>query len=349
MKKISIAMMALLSIAAVACKGKKEQTDAETAQGGKREVVKVLPLESRKIAHSVEHTANIMAFEEVHMAPASPGRIENIFVEVGSRVGAGTLLVQMDRTQLHQAEVQLRTLETDFHRLDTLQKTGSVSRQQFDQIKAQYEIARNNVDFLRQNTALKAPFSGLISGKYFEAGEMFSGAPNTQAGKAAVVSLVQIDKVKAMVSVSEKYFPFIKIGMPVNITLDLYPGKTVAAKVFRIHPTLDMLSRTFTVEVEINNASGELRPGMFARVNFDLEEVEAFVIPAIAVLKMQGSNVRYLFVAENGKARRVDVTIGKRFDDFVEVISEGVKPGDNIIISGQARLLDGTEIEILKD
>ena len=63
---------------------------------------------------------------------------------------------------------------------------------------------------------------------------------------------------------------------------------------------------------------------------------------------MQGSNVRYLFVNENGKAKRVEVELGKRFDDKVEVISNELKAGDEIVINGQARLLDGVELEVVK-
>jgi membrane fusion protein, multidrug efflux system len=70
--------------------------------------------------------------------------------------------------------------------------------QQYDQLKTQYDVARSNVDFLKENTRLVAPFSGVISGRYFEPGELYSGAPNTQAGKAAVLSIVQIDRLKPL-------------------------------------------------------------------------------------------------------------------------------------------------------
>jgi multidrug efflux pump subunit AcrA (membrane-fusion protein) len=66
----------------------------------------------------------------------------------------------------------------------------------------------------------------------------------------------------------------------------------------------------------------------------------------MAVLKVQGSNDRYLFKEENGIARRVSVSIGKRYDDSIEVFSDNLEPGDNIIVSGQARLLDGVQVEV---
>lgn len=343
-------MSAMVLIILSACSGGKEKTTGmEKAASGpsKTEIVKVMQLEMQKISHAVEYTATLQGYEEVHLAPAAPGRIEAIYVEEGSRVSPGQVLVQMDRTQLHQAEIQMRTLATDFARLDTLQKVGSIPQQQYDQLKAQYEIARSNVEFLTGNTRLKAPFSGIISGKYFEAGEMYSGAPVAPVGKAAILSLVQIDRLKVIVPVSEKYYPQIQTGMNAKISVDIYPGQEFSGKVVRIFPTIDPASHTFSVEVVTPNSSAVLRPGMFARVSFDLGEVDAVVLPALAVLKMQGSNERYLFVEKDGKAERIPVSIGARFDDRIEVISDLLKPGDRVIVSGQSRLLHGVPVQVV--
>lgn len=347
MKSIFRISLLLLTLVAVSC-GSKSEKEGEVAPEQRKEYVKVIELKPRKVARTVEYTATMQAFEEIHMTPAAPGRIDAISVEVGSRVAKGSLLVQMDRTQLHQAEVQLRNLEIDFQRLDTLRKTGSIPKQQYDQLKTQYEIAKSNVDFLKQNTRLLAPFSGVISGKYYEAGEMYTGAPNPMTGKAAIVSLVQIDRLKIIVPVSEKFFPLIKTGMVANVSSDIYPDKTFSGTIFRIHPTIDPGSRSFNIEIMISNSNGVLRPGMFSRVTLDLDQVEAMLLPAIAVLKMQGSNDRYLFVERDGKAVRIPVTMGRRYDELVEVFADDLNPGDQVIVSGQARLLDGVDVEVVK-
>ncbi|HPE33696.1 MAG TPA: biotin/lipoyl-binding protein, partial [Bacteroidales bacterium] len=138
MKKILIAVSIGLIFIAVSCSN-ENKTDTTTSQTEKSEPVRIQKIENQTISRSVDYTATLQAFEEIHLAPSTPGRIESVFVEVGSRVKEGDALVQMDRTQLHQAEVQLRTLETDFRRLDTLQKVGSIPQQQFDQLKSQYD------------------------------------------------------------------------------------------------------------------------------------------------------------------------------------------------------------------
>lgn len=344
---LTIATVAGLAIMVSCSQGepKEKLQTGETSQA-KKEMVRVMELQMQTVARSIEYPATLTAYDEVHLAPASPGRIEGIFAEVGDRVVKGAPLVQMDRTQLHQAEIQLKNLETDFARLDTLAKYGSIAQQPYDQMKTQLDITKSNVEFLKENTRLLAPFNGIISGRYFEPGEMYSGAPNTQAGKAAVLSIVQIDRLKAIVALSEKYFPQVKNGMEATVGIDIYPNQAFTGRVERVHPTIDPSNRTFNVEIIINNREGLLRPGMFSRITFDLDKEEAILLPSMAVLKMQGSNDRYLFVEKNGVAKRISVTIGKRYDDDIEVFSDSLHPGDHIIIAGQSRLLDGIPVEV---
>lgn len=310
------------------------------------QVVETMVLEKQMIFRDIEYTSTLSPFEENHLASASPGRIEEVFVEISDHVKKGQILVQMDRTQLHQAMIQLKSVETDYRRLDTLNKVGGISEQQYDQIKAQYDIASSNVEFLQENTVLRAPFTGEISGKYYENGEFYSGAPSTPSGKSAIVSMVQIDPMKVMVNISEKYFPLIKTGMDADVTCDIYPGMRFPGKVERIYPTIDPTARSFTIEIKISNDKELLRPGMFSRVSMTLGEEMALVVPSVAVLKLQGSNERYMFLEENGTAKRITVLIGKRFDDKIEIISDELHVGSEIIVKGQAKLIDGDMVKV---
>lgn len=310
--------------------------------------VKVMSLEPQEVTRTINQTASFVAFHENYLTAASPGRIEKIYVEVGDHVKAGQLLVQMDRTQLKQAELQLENLKTDFGRLDTLQKTGTVTQQSYDQLATQYNVAKENVAFLKENTELRAPLSGVITNKYFENGEMYSGSPNTSVGKAAIVTLMQLNPIKAVISMTEKDFPRIHKGMKVDVTVDVYPGKVFEGTVYRIHPAIDPASRTFTVEITIPNADEKIRPGMYGKVAIHMGTDVTNLVPAIALLKQEGTNQRYLFKYVNGKAKRVDVQIGERFDANIEVISDKLKSGDQIIVVGQANLVEGNDVKIVK-
>jgi RND family efflux transporter MFP subunit len=329
----------------------REKKAADTAAGAADTVaaipVKVMPVSRTSIARTIDYTSTIQAYEEVNLAPSTPGRVDKIYVEVGDRVKQGQNLFLMDRTQYYANKIQLASLEKDLARLDTLLKVGSVKAQLYDQTKAQYEVMKTNVEFMEENTLLEAPFTGIITGRYLEEGELYSGAPG-MSGKAAVVTLMQINPVKIMISISEQYFPLIKNGMKVRVVADVYPDKSFDGTIFRVHPTIDAMSRSLRAEVRISNGSELLRPGMFVRSFIDMGQQEAFVVPASAVLMQEGTNERYIFVVENGIAVRKPVILGQRFDDRFEIAGGDLKEGDSLITDGQARLNNGQKVEISK-
>lgn len=311
--------------------------------------VKIQKVTKQAIEKTLDYSADLVAFKEIHYAPASPGRINRINVEIGNRVSKGQVLVQMDKTQFIQAKTQYENTKLNFQRIDTLRQLGSISEQQYDQTKTQYELAESNYQFLRDNTTLLSPINGIVTGKYFENGELYSGAPNTAAGKAAIISLMQINPLKAIVSISQSYFPQVHEKMEAEITTDIFAGTIFKGSVYKVYPTIDPSTRTFKAEILIKNDAEKLRPGMYANIEIKLGEADAMVVPSIAVLKQEGTNNRYVFVNENGIAKQIEVKIGKRFDDKVELIAEGLKEGAELIVEGQANLLNGSRIKIAND
>jgi multidrug efflux pump subunit AcrA (membrane-fusion protein) len=102
------------------------------------------------------------------------------------------------------------------------------------------------------------------------------------------------------------------------------------------------------VELELPNRNDLLKPGMYVRVAMNLGEVETFVVPANTVMVQEGTNIRFVFLAKENSAQRVEVVLGKRFDDQLEIVSSTIKEGDIIISEGQAKLINGDKIEITK-
>jgi RND family efflux transporter MFP subunit len=309
--------------------------------------VKVSTLAKTKISRTIDYTSTILPFEEVNMAPSTPGRIDKIYVEVGDRVGKNDKLFLMDRTQLYQLKLQMSSLEKDLTRLDTLLRTGSAKQQQYDQLKTQYDVTKTNVDFMEENTLLKSPFTGIVTGKYFENGEIYSGSPTTQTGRSAVVTVMQVNPLKVTVSISEQYYPLVKKGMKAEVIADVYKNEKFSATVYRISPTVNSGTRSFNVEMELPNRNELLKPGMFVIVSLDLGEVETFVVPANTVLVQEGTNTRFVYVERANAAERIEVTLGKRFDDQLEIISDNLKEGDNLVIQGQSKLINGDKVEIV--
>ena len=309
--------------------------------------VKVVDLVYAETSVEKTITATINAFEETYLSPALQGRIRSVKVEINDHVIKGQLIVEMDRTQLDQTRLQYETLKTDLTRMDTLLKYGSVTQQAYDQMKSQVDVTWLVLKNLEENTLLRAPYAGIITGKYYNDGELFSPTPNTPVGKAALVSMMQIDPLKVMVNLSEKYLPLVNEGMQARLSTEVFPDETFSGKVFRIHPTVSAATRTFTLEVKVPNKNKKLRPGMFARVSLKLGEKEALIVPSVAVLQQAGTNERYVMLHENGTAKRVTVRIVNRHDDQLEIASPEINGGEQLIYAGQSNLEDGAEVNVV--
>ncbi len=340
--------VAAMLIAAVSCTSGKKSEPARTASDTLGEVpVRTTVITKETIKRQIEFTATLSPFEEVHLAPASPGRIEKIHVDISDRVKQGQVVALMDRTNLQQAQINLMKVKADFRRFDTLKKTRSIADQQYDQMKSAYEIAENSYNFLLENTQLKAPFDGVISGKYFEDGEIYSGSPVAAVGKPALLSIVQINRLKALVGISAGYFPLIRNGMKAEVTSDIYPGRLFSGEIYRIYPTIDNATKTFTAELKIPNDALTLRPGMFAKIRLDLGKGDALLVPTIALIKQTGTNDMYVFVNKDGKAVKTPVKIGTIVDDRTEIL-EGLDSGDEVVTSGQNKLLHQSLLKIIR-
>lgn len=309
--------------------------------------VKVEKLQLKTVEQNIEYSANLIPFEELYMAPAQPGKITKIYVEVGDFVQKGQKLVQMDQTQLDQAKIQLESLKKDYARIKSLKESGSIAEQQYDQIKTQLEVTESNVRFLEENTVLIAPYNGVITAKYFEDNETFGGAPNTQAGKAAIVTLQQINVLKAIINVSENYFTRISVGKEVKLTCDIYPNEVFKGEIMNIYPVIDPMSHAFKVEVKVPNWDLKLRPGMFTRNEMTLGSTESMVVASNTVLQQEGTNKRFIFINKNNVAQKVYVEIGKRFDDKLEIISDEIQVGDEIVVAGQAILSNKSKLSVI--
>ena len=315
--------------------GKKEVK----TESAKTENVKVQTLEPQEINRNVEYSVTLEGYEEVNISPSVQGTIEHIYVEPGTRVAQGQLLVRIDQTQLNSAKVQKNTLAVELARAEALLKSGNIAQSVYDQLKAQYDVSVEQEAFLQRNTFVKSPISGVVASKNYEKGEMYSPA-------RPILKVSQISSLKAFINIPESYFPQIKEGMPLEIKSDIYPDEIFKGKIERKYPTIDPTTHTFTAKVIIPNASQKLRPGMFARTTLSLGKVDAIVVPYQAVLKQQGSNERYVFVNRGGEAKRISVLLGQRFDDKTEIISDKIKQGDQLVVVGQARLVDGVKLNV---
>ena len=326
----------LAALALMACSKQTQTTEEEE----RVEQVRTTVLHAQEIEREISVSTNLQGYLTQNVAPSLTGKIEHIYREVGDRVGAGADLVRMDQTQYKTTKISLGNLEIEKKRVEMLLRSGSATQQQYDQLEAQYNSTKEQLDFLKANTYVKAPFSGVISAKNYEDGELYSGQP--------ILILTQIDKLKALVAVPESYFPKFKPGMKLTLTSEIYPDQTFPATVEVVYPTIDASSHTFQVKVVVPNGKNLLRPGMYVTTTIGLGKAKAIVAPYQAVEKLVGANDRYVFINDNGRAKRVAVELGQRFDQNIEIISPEITDGVEMVTTGQHKLVDGVKINVVQ-
>ena len=252
-----VRLLPLLSIAILfSCVKKKE----EAVQEDTKVKVYATVAQTETIDKTATYTANVRAEVINQITPAMPGRIERISVEIGDRVRQGQLLVQMESHNLQQQNTQLANLERDYERYNELLKVGGIAQQQVDQIKTQIDVLRTAIRNLQGNTQLRSPINGIVTARNYDNGDVFAQMP--------ILTVQQLNPLKAIIYVSESYFAKVHVGMPVSIQLNVYENEVFDGKVSLVYPTIDPATHTFGVQVTINNSDMRVRPGMFGNIRW---------------------------------------------------------------------------------
>ena len=265
------------------------------------------------------------------------------------------------------ARVALDLAERNFQRAEKLIESGDVSRSFYDeqrsrrdQLKEQYDVAlaqaRQNfagVDVARTNVAntqaqlalarknlsyavIPAPIDGYVAERTADLGEYVSP-------QQKVVTIVRTNPLRIRIDIPEQAIPEVRVGQSVSITTSAWPDKNFSGRVARIAPNVSATSRTLTVEAEIDNNSGALKPGQFATVRILQERAEpAVLVPARAVATEAG--VSRVYVVKNGHAEQRLVQTGQTEGDLIE-IKTGLAADEQVATSNLEQLSDGIAVK----
>lgn len=311
---------------------KKEKNPVE-----EKPMVDIEKVNARSVPQTAQYTATVEAFKTNNITTSTPNRIKRILVDVGSVVSAGQKVVVLDNVNIEQLKVRLDNTEREYNRAVQLLEIGGGTQQSVDQLKTELDAARRQYTNMVENTVLVSPINGVVTARNYDPGDMTASLP--------ILTVEQLRPVKVLVNVNENDFAKVHRGMKAEIKLDVYGDEQFTGTVALIHPTIDPDTRTFTVEINIDNRDERVRPGMFARVSLNFGEANHVVVPDRAVVKMSGSGNKYVYVYKDGRVSYNKVELGQRLDNSYEVLS-GVADGDNVVISGQSRLADGAEVEL---
>lgn len=317
-----------------------QESVTKQVETAKKPVVRIQQVTAIDVAQTREFTATVMPNISNNIAPNMPVRIDKIHVEIGDKVRKGQQLVSMESTNLENAKTQLINVRAEFERIDELYKIGGVSQSNWEAMKMNLEMVEKSYNNLLDNTRLISPIDGIVTARNYDNGDMYGGMP--------VLTVQQISPVKLKINVSEYYFSKVEKGMNVQIKLDVYGDEIFEGKVSLIYPTIDAATRTFPVEIMIDNKDMRVRPGMFARVELNFGTLKHVVVPDRAVTRMAGAGDRYIYVLNsNNTVTMKKVELGRLINNNYEILS-GLNNGDKVVTAGQARLMNGIEVEVEK-
>ena len=340
-KTIKTLSLALLSAGLLAsCSSSSSSKATEEQSADTIRLVEVVPAEMRALSLSEEFTAQLEAKAVNNITAQAGGRLKQLLVKVGDRVGAGQAVARMEATQAAQAQIQLADAKTNFARMDELYKVGGVSKAQWEQAKSAVDQAKLAYGNAAENTVLRSPISGFVTAKNYDNGDMTSP-------QLPVVVIQQIVPVKAVIGVSEQYYSYLKKGAAATLSVDALGEETFSGIVTNIFPTLDPVTHTVSTEIEVANKDLKLRPGMYARVHLDFGTKEALTVPDKAIVRQAGSGARYVYVFSGGKAVYRAVELGQQQGDLYEVVS-GLNAGDQVITSAPSNLKNGLSVKLRK-
>ena len=308
---------------------------------------------------------NMQAYVDTPIWARASGYIKAWHADIGARVKKGQLLAEIEapevEQQLQQAQGNLSTSQANLklaqitaERYTGLFKSDSVAKQEVDNAVqdadakvAGVAAAKANVARLRQMVGYErvyAPFDGIITARNIDVGALVDADANAP-GKE-LFHLASNRTLRVFVSVPEVYSRVSEPGVKAYLTLTEYPGRKFAGVIARNAESIDVNSRTLLVEVDVKNPTGELLPGSYVSVHFNLgSKVKAVTLPSnVLLFRSQGLQVG---LVRNGRVQLVPVTLGHDYGDDVEIIS-GVEPGDAVITNPSDSLASGQRVRVDK-
>jgi membrane fusion protein (multidrug efflux system) len=291
----------------------------------------------------------IRAYQEATLYAKVAGYLKSIAVDRGDRVKAGQVLAVLEVPEM-QAEIGKLRAELDAAQIERTRLTQAAERapdlvtpQAVDSVKAKCEIALANLkrtETLMEYARLTAPFSGVVTKRWVDPGAFIPAATSSSSAKsAAVVTVMDFSRVRVDVAMPEAEVPLVKVGLAVSVTVRELSGRTFDGGITRIAYALDEATKTMGTEIELPNADGALRPGMYASVTTSLERKDgALLVPAEAVITTKDKT--FVFTVADGKAQKVAVKTG--LDDGIHLeVLDGLSPDDFVVVSGAQSLTDG--------
>jgi membrane fusion protein (multidrug efflux system) len=347
MRTIFILAVSFFSILLFSCSSKRKQEAEAKQKTPQRPPARtdVYIVKTKTIIDKLEIPGTIIANEETAIHPEVAGRVTGLYFKEGTYVSKGALLARLNdadlRAQLNKLSVQLKIAQQNENRSSQLLKIQGISQQDYELSLLQVNNIRADMAIINTQiakTAIRAPFSGKLGLKMVSPGAFVSS-------QTPITTISQTSQMKIDFTVPEKYTNRIKLGQYINFTIE-GSDRAYTARIAATEGSVAEATRSLQVRASVQGDHAGLTPGNFAKVtlNFDPDH-NAIVVPTQAIIPQARGKKVYLF--QNGQAKFIDVVTGVRDSSFIQ-ITEGLKQGDTVIVTGLLTLKPDAKVSLGK-
>ena len=308
----------------------------------------VAAVQAQTVNDTVGVVGSLRARDAIDVVSEISATVQDILFNEGQAVTNGQPLVAIDdarvKARVAEAEARFKLADTNRKRAEDLLASATISRQEYDQVQAEFGVAESVLNLLKQdlnNALITAPFDGVTGERLVSPGQFLT------VGQA-VTRLVRMDPLEVEFRVPERAAAAIQSGQKIVMTTTATGDEKISGEVFFVDPVVDANSRTILVKASIPNPGLLLKPGMYGNLEVVLSSREqALVIPESAV-RYRGDQAYVVTVNAENKAAFQNVQVGQRMSGRLE-ITEGLAAGDRVVIEGFQKMGPGTTVIISPD
>lgn len=312
--------------------------------------VSVKEMQPETFNHYIITFGEVEAKNYANISPEMNGRIDKIFVTEGERVSKGQLLVSLNtdaiENQIKGVQSSLELATKTFNKLDTLWKQNIGSEIEYLSAKNNKESLQAQLEALqaqKRMSQISAPFNGIVNKIFPKEGEIASpGLP--------VIEFVNLNKLTITADVSEAYVGKIKKGQVVELSFSALPEITIKTPIIRVSKVINSSSRTFEIEMEIDNIGEKIKPNLVSSIKIrDFSSDNAFVVPSLAIRKDISGKYVYVVTKKDNKniVDKQYITTALSYEERT-MVNDGLKKGDNVVVKGFHLVSAGVPVKVVK-
>ena len=342
-------LLIALTILVVSCSQEVETENIDV----KSQTVKVVHPELKSFTSTLRIIGNAKANKEVGLHAMESGVIIRIKKDIGDKVNKGDVLAVLENPELsrqliiHKAEMEVT--QSNYLRLKSVyDKTPELTTiTDFENVEATYKIAKAKYQSTINRDRLltiKAPFSGLITQRNIEIGDLVQNSLNSSSS-TPLFQIMDMDIIRLVIDLPETEVDNISVGMNAVITFSELAGKKFNVKVSRMANMINNTSKTMEVQIDIPNENHVIKAGMYAEVNLQLQsDGEKLSLPNESVIAVKSEF--FVYKVTDGVVQKILIKKGLSNNQFFEINSDEIISSDNIIVEGKALVRDGMNVNI---